>query len=181
MEEEKISTAERLYNDIKVVLEQYPGSNAKAQFIQEYIIPEQNRLMGRGEDYLSAMEIFNRVFLGSEGKQGESDELSREITRSEYRLTTPVALEVADIFYYLLQPNNILPINRFPLLLTVLRKYFPNLDQILNTGYALCIVKYLTRIEIDTQGLELSEEERVALEQQIMGKHLKDIGIPLRP
>lgn len=176
MEEDRPSIAEQFYQDIKLVLNTHPDRKDKAKFIQKVIIPKQNVLMGRGQTYLSVLEIYQRVY----SLEGELAELTEAIWLSEFRLTPSVALEIADLVYFTQQPKSLIPFANSRLLYRVIGSICPNPDQMLNSFYAFCIVKYLTRINVDNLGIDLTKEERKALEERVIKKFFEDWGIPLR-
>lgn len=110
----------------------------KPDYIRERIIPRMNERSGR-EKPLTRSEIIERLYSIDPQKPGEIVEGVFERVWSKYRLSADVALEIADIVYYTLQPNcpDVLS-NPDPWYL--LHQITPE------RAYDFCILKYSTRI-----------------------------------
>jgi hypothetical protein len=89
--------------------EDYSGEELQA-IIQDEIIPRMQRRSGRDE-YMSAQEIEEKLNRPpSSNKPGELHEYALAITSNSTQggdhMTSDIALEIADVMYYELQPNS---------------------------------------------------------------------------
>ena len=107
-------------------------------YIQETLIPKMDERRGRVRPQ-TREEIVKKLFSADMTKPGETVEIIEEAVRAKRKLTPELALEVADVIYYMLQPN-------CPDFANNPEPFITGLGIDMETAYTLCIVKYEARL-----------------------------------
>jgi hypothetical protein len=161
----KVPEATDLFQANSDVHSSLPTTVDKALFIKRVIIIAQDWIMGRGDQHISREDLVGRII-------GEVEELKEVILEEKVELDPDIALELADIFYYLLQPevyaSSEIPLNY---ILEALRSYGLDLDLV----YSFVILKYLTRIKLSPYNLE--KDHMKSIEREVMILFLKEQGL----
>jgi len=150
--------SEQLLFDLQAL--EFVNEDGKADFIRSYIIPQMNERSERKET-MSGEEVKQKLHSKPNSeKPGEWAELCREIVddkTSGLEKVVNVALELADIVYYCLQPNSSETLESVFMYL-----YLERFD----LAYLFCIAKYCTRLEFG------DDPKYKEIEKYIMKKYL---------
>ena len=155
---------------------------SKERFIKQEIIPTQDSLRGRHirrtttRHPLPSKTIRKKVF-GTDGdKPGEYKEFRDALEKSKGQLTPLVAVEIADLYYYMLQPRSRIELHNLGLLWVLINKSDTPPNDMLDLAYSFCIVKYLTRIELDLAN-HLDKNEKQQIELEVMTLFFEQQGL----
>lgn len=107
-------------------------------YIQHTLIP---RMDGRRRkpQSLTRKEIVEKIFSDDVSKPGEAVEIVDAMVRSKGKMTPELALEVADVIYYALQPN-------CPSFVSDPEPLVLGLGIDMKTAFTFCVLKYETRL-----------------------------------
>lgn len=124
------------------------------EFIQTSIIPRMDLRRGRGAP-MSRKDINQKLGGYDLGKKPEGAEFLEEMARAEVGVTPQLALEIADLTYYSLQPN---AEERHLKEVDVFLEGLLGID--MSYAYMFCIVKYETRLQFgDLPDYKIREKE----------------------
>ena len=155
---ERLSSAE-LYDAVTAVVRK---ADDRKKYIQETLILKMDERRGRVQPQ-TREEIVKKLLSADVSKPGETVEIIEEAVRAKGRLTPELALEIADVIYCALQPN--CPewaSDPEPLIIQ-------ELGIEMKTAFALCIVKYETRL---LQGDSSNYKE---IEKEVMARFLESL------
>lgn len=134
----------------------------RKRYIQEVLIKKMDGKKGRISPQ-EGEEVARKLFSVDVSKPGEAVEIIEESVRARGQLTSELALEIADVVYYALQPN-------CPEWVRDVRPFvtqFLGVD--IETAYAFCILKYELRLLYG----DLRDYKEV--EKEVMARFLKDL------
>jgi len=161
--DERLSSA-KLYDVVTAVV---GGVDDREIYIQETLIPRMDKHRGRLQSQ-TREEIVRKLFSVDVYKPGEVVEIIEETVRAKWELTPELALEIADVVYYTLQPNcPDFVSNPSPLISTL------GVD--METAFAFCMVKYETRLR---HGSPSNYKE---IEKKVMARFLESLAVPEKP
>lgn len=130
---EKLSSSE-LYDAVITIIRKIDD---RKRYIQEILIPKMDNHR-EGPRPQTRKEVVKKLLSADLSKPGEAVEIIEESVRAKRQLTPELALEIADVVYYTLQPN-------CPEWASDPRPFITQglgLGVDMKTAYALCIVKY---------------------------------------
>ncbi|HUS59944.1 MAG TPA: hypothetical protein VMX76_01010 [Nevskiaceae bacterium] len=156
---ERLSSAE-LYDAATAVIKKVCD---RKKYIQETLIPRMDERRGRLRP-LAREEIVKKLFSVDVPKPGEAVEIIGETVRAKRKLTPELALEIADIIYYTLQPN-------CPDFISNPKPFISGLGVDMGTAFAFCALKYETRL---LQGDFANHKE---VEKEIMARFLESLAV----
>lgn len=137
-------------------------TNDRRGYIQETLIPKMDERRGRLRPQ-TREEIVKKLFSADMTKPGEAVEIIEEAVRAKRKLTPELALEIADVIYYALQPD-------CPDFESNPEPFITGLGIDMETAYALCIVKYEARL------LHGSPSNFKEIEKKIMARFLENLA-----
>lgn len=127
-------------------------------YIQGTIIPKMDKRTGKLQPQ-AREEIVKKIFSVDPPKPGEAVEVIEAMGGSGGRMTTALALEIADVVYYTLQP-------KCPEFLNDPEPLVSSLGIDMKTAYAFCVLKYETRL------LQGDSPDYREVEEKIMAEFL---------
>lgn len=134
----------------------------RKKYIQGRLIPKMDG--GRGRLRPQTREgVVKKLFSADMSKPTEAVEIIEEAVRAKRRLTPELALEIADVIYYTLQPN-------CPDYASNPEPFISGLEIDMETAFTLCIVKYETRLLYG--GLSNYKE----IEKEVMARFLESLS-----
>lgn len=155
------------------ILDPLNSPPSKERFIQQEIIPTQDSLRNRyrkgtrTRHTLPSRIIRDKVFGIDRDKPGEYKEFRDALEKSKGQLTPLVAVEIADLYYYLLQPKSRIELHNLAQLWVLINRSDTPPNDMLDLAYSFCIVKYFTRMELDLAN-HLDKNEKQLIELEVM-------------
>jgi hypothetical protein len=154
---ERFSSTE-LYDAVTAVVKK---ADDRKKYIQETLIPRMDKRRGKLQPQ-TREEIVKKLFSVDVPKPGEAVEIIEEAVRAKRKLTPELALEIADVVYYTLQPN-------CPDFASNPEPFVSNLGVDMETAFILCVLKYETRL---LQGDSANYKE---IEKEVMARFLESL------
>ncbi len=152
------------FQEILEVPSRFSDVEDKIGYIKNSIIPRMDIRRGRTHPFSEEELDIKLNNPPSSDKPGEAHELARALVESgEILLSTNMALEIADVVYYELQPNSKSKPEKNGFLYLIMGD---ELDQ----AFDFCIVKYETRLKFG------DSKDYKKIEEEIMSLYLEKIG-----
>ena len=161
-----------LQHEIDTLIPAVEAIPDKESYIRNTIIPALNDIMRHGK-YMTKSHIIKRIGRTPQAKEGEYVEFREAVESSGEKLTAEVALEIADMTYFLLQPNY--PRGNSPINLTYFNDFLILHHISQELAETFCVIKYTTRLLLDKFTFDKSFNR--AIEKAVMQRFLEDRGL----